>query len=24
LNHARSSLPYQTDRDFGKSAYRAI
>ena len=21
LNHARSGLPYQTDRDFGKSAW---
>jgi hypothetical protein len=24
LNHARSSLPYQTDRDFGKSALERI
>jgi len=24
LNHARSRLPYQTYRDFGKPAYRAI
>jgi len=24
LNHARSGLPYQTDRDFGKSALERI
>ena len=24
LNHARSGLPYQTDRDFGKSAWERI
>ena len=24
LNHARSGLPYQTDRDFGKSALERV